>query len=65
MIAALRKAIEKAENLSEKEQQVIAQLIVDEISWEQTLGNSEKHLSAMAKEALEEYKKGDTKPLRN
>ncbi len=63
MIAELKKAIEKAEQLSEKEQQVIAQLIVDEIGWEQTLRNSEKHLSIMAKEALEEYKKGDAKPL--
>jgi hypothetical protein len=63
MVTELRKAIEKAELLSEEEQQVIAQLIIDEISWEQTLKKSETPLSSIAKEALEEYKKGDTKPF--
>jgi len=63
MINELKKAIEKAEKLSDKEQQVIAQLIVDEISWDQTLKDSEKQLSSLAKEALSEYKKGTTKPF--
>jgi hypothetical protein len=63
MVPALKKAIEKAEQLSEGEQRLIAQLIVEEIGWEQTSKNSEKHLSMIAKEALEEYKKGDAKPL--
>ena len=39
MVTELKKAIEKAEKLSAKEQQAIAQLIVDEISWDQTLKN--------------------------
>ncbi len=63
MVAELKKAIEKAEKLSDKEQQVIAQLIVNEISWDQTLKDSEKQLSSMAQEALNEYKKGKTKPF--
>ena len=63
MVAELKKAIEKAEKLSDKEQQVIAQLIIDEISWDQTLNDSEKKLSSLAQEALDEYKKGKTKSL--
>ena len=63
MVTELKKAIEKAEKLSDKEQQVIAQLIVDEISWDQTLKDSEKQLSSLAQEAMDEYKKGKTKPF--
>ena len=63
MVTELKKAIEKAEKLSDKEQQVIAQLIVDEISWDQTLKDSENQLSSLAEEALNEYKKGKTKPF--
>ncbi len=63
MVTELKKAIEKAEKLSDKEQQVIAQLIVDEISWDQTLKDSENQLSSLAQEALNEYKKGKTKPF--
>jgi hypothetical protein len=63
MVTELKKAIEKAEQLSDKEQQVIAQLIVDEISWDQTLKDSEKQLSSLAQEVLNEYKKGKTKPF--
>jgi hypothetical protein len=63
MVTELKKAIEKAEKLSDKEQQVIAQLILDEIGWDQTLKDSEKKLSSLAQEALNEYKKGKTKPF--
>ncbi len=63
MVTELKKAIEKAEKLSDKEQQAIAQLIVDEISWDQTLKESEKQLSSLAQEAMVEYKKGKTKPF--
>ena len=55
MIDELKKAVEKVENLSKSEQQVMAQLILDEINWVQ--------LSILAQEALEEYKSGKTKPL--
>lgn len=63
MVTELKKAIEKAERLSDKEQQVIAQLILDEIGWDQTLTDSEKKLSSLAQEALNEYKKGKAKPF--
>lgn len=64
MLIELKNAIEKLEQLSEKEQQMIAQLIVDEIGWDQTLKNSENQLSSLAQEALNEYKKGETKPFK-
>ena len=63
MISELKKAIEKADKLSAKEQKVMAPLILDEISWEQTFENSQRQLSTLGQEALEDYKKGRTKPL--
>ena len=63
MISELKKAVEKAEKLSEKEQKVIAQLIVDEINWDKSLTDSSSTLDNLSSEALVEYKKGKTKPL--
>jgi hypothetical protein len=64
MISELKKAIEKAETLSESDQKRIAELILDEINWDYTLQQSQPELSKLAGEALEEYKKGKTKPLK-
>ena len=63
MIEDLKKAVEKVENLSKSEQQIMAQLSLDEINWDQSLANSQVQLSILAQEALEEYKSGKTKPL--
>ena len=63
MISELKIAIEKAGKLSEKEQKQIAQLILDEINWDVTLANSSEQLHLLANEALEEYKRHNTKPL--
>ena len=63
MISELKKAIEKADRLSEQDQKMIAKIINDEISWEEKFAGSQSKLSFLAKEALDEYKKGDTKPL--
>lgn len=63
MISELKKAIEKAERLSEPDQRMIAKIILDEISWEEKFASSQSKLSFLAREALDEYKKGDTKPL--
>lgn len=63
MIAALKLAMEKAEKLSEKEQEAIAKLILDEVEWNKTFANSSDQLSMLAHEAVEEYKKGKTKPM--
>jgi hypothetical protein len=63
MIASLKKVIAKAEKLPAKEQKMIAQLIEDELSWDETIGGTKGQLTKLAEEALEEYKKGKTKPL--
>ena len=63
MIVSLKKVMAKAEKLPAKEQKVIAQLIEDELSWDKKIRGTEDQLSKMAEEALEEYRKGKTKPL--
>jgi hypothetical protein len=63
MISELKAAFEKAGALSDADQRVIAELIMDELNWDQTFKKSQKQLSSLAGEAVEEYKKGATKPL--
>ena len=63
MISELKNAIEKAGRLSEQDQKMVAKIILDEISWEEKFAASQSKLSFLAKEALDEYKKGDTRPL--
>lgn len=63
MISELKKAIEKAEKLSEDKQRIIADLIINEIGWDDSFKQSSDKLSMLAEEALEEYKKGKTKLL--
>ena len=63
MISELKKAIEKVERLSEQDQKMVAKIILDEISWEENFAASQSKLSFLAQEALDEYKKGDTRPL--
>ncbi len=60
MIDAIKKAFEEIEKLPEKKQQELAQLIQDELSWENTFLQNQGQLSQMAKEALGEYKAGKT-----
>lgn len=55
--------MEKAEQLSEKEQEAIAALIMDEINWNTTLSQTQNKLANLAEDALDEYRKGKTKPL--
>jgi len=63
MISELKDAIKKTEKLPEKDQKIIADLILDEINWDETITRSQDQLSILANEALQEYKKGNTKPL--
>jgi len=63
MVSALKKVVEKAGKLPAKEQNAIAELINDELGWEESLEKSKNQLSKLAEEALEEYKKGNAKPL--
>ena len=63
MVKELENAMKKAGQLPESEQQAIANLILSEIEWENSFAKSKDKLSSLANEALEEYKKGKSKPL--
>jgi hypothetical protein len=63
MITELKKAFERAENLSEADQKSIADFILDEVNWTEVFNKSEGKISKLAEEAMEEYKAGKTKPL--
>lgn len=59
----LEKAIKKLKSLPPKQQEDIAGFLFEEFGWDYSFKNSQKQLSVLASEALEEYKKGKTKPL--
>lgn len=63
MIKELKEAIDKAGKLSEKQQKVLAELILNEIEWDRSFQVSAQKLSTLANEALADYKSGKTKPL--
>ena len=63
MTDELRRAMTKAEGLSSDRQKLIAELILDEINWDDTFQSSSEKLTALAKEALTDYKAGKTKPM--
>jgi hypothetical protein len=63
MIKELESAIKELESLPEDTQRELSKNLLDEIRWQVKFQNSESELSLLANEALEEYKKGETKPL--
>jgi hypothetical protein len=60
MIDQVKRAIDQIEKLPKERQLEIAQLILDELKWEESFQKSQKELSTLAKEALKEYKSGNT-----
>jgi hypothetical protein len=63
MTRLLEKAIAQLKTLPEKEQDELAQTLLDEMMWESfapTTGSTQ--LSNLATEALEEYRAGKTRP---
>jgi gamma-glutamyl:cysteine ligase YbdK (ATP-grasp superfamily) len=67
MTKLLEKVLKKASQLSESEQDELASVILNEIAsekrWRIAFSKSQDKLSKLADEALEEFKKGKTKPL--
>jgi hypothetical protein len=67
MTKLLEKAVTAVSNLPEKDQDSIAAMILEELAdeerWAQSFAASQRQLSTFAKEALEEYHSGRTKPL--
>ncbi|HLT92958.1 MAG TPA: hypothetical protein VKZ56_00280 [Membranihabitans sp.] len=60
MIDQVKRAIEQIEMLPVDRQLEIAQLILDELKWNETFQRSQNELSTLAREALEEYESGNT-----
>jgi len=67
MTKLLEKAFAAASKLPETEQNIVARWLLDELAaekqWEATFAGSEDVLGRLADEALEEHRKGRTKPL--
>ena len=65
MTVLLKKAIKRVSSLSEKEQNELAQIILDEISdeknWNYEFSNSQDELSLLAAEAVKENNDRKTK----
>ncbi|HEX5112191.1 MAG TPA: hypothetical protein VFV79_05050 [Saprospiraceae bacterium] len=61
MTNQVRKAIRIIEELPKNEQEEIAKLIMEELSWDRTFEISQEELSNLAKEANKEYQSGKTK----
>ena len=60
MTNQVKKAIRKIEELPEKEQEEIANLILEELSWNRTFESTQEQLAILAKEAAKEYQSGKT-----
>ena len=58
MTNQVRKAIQKIEELPQKEQEEIAKLILEELGWNRSFETTQEKLSRLAKEANEEYQSG-------
>ena len=67
MTGLLEKALRRMEALSEEEQNAIAIQILesldDEETWARTLRERPDLLHSLAREAVEEHRRGDTRPL--
>lgn len=67
MTKLLEKAVKEVNRLSDKEQDEMAQLILDELEddkkWDKNFAESQTGLSNLADEALTEFKNGKTKPF--
>jgi len=64
MTTALKEVFGMLNKMPVAEQNAIASLINEELAWEKSFDSSEKALQTLAAEALVEYKKGKTLPLK-
>jgi len=63
MTKLLEIAFSELNKLPENEQNNFAQLIIEELNWENSFASSQDTLLSMANEAITEYKAGKTKPF--
>ncbi|HTA28574.1 MAG TPA: hypothetical protein VK809_12350 [Bacteroidia bacterium] len=64
MTLALEKVLSKINHLPTEEQDAIAFMLKEELDWQKSYSKSQKALSSLASEALAEYRKGKTQPLK-
>ena len=64
MTKLLQRAFEKASSLPQKEQDSLAEWLLEELAsdarWERAFDGSESRLSVLAAEALDEHRQGQT-----
>ncbi len=67
MTELLKKAFEAASRLSEEEQNAVAEWLLAELSseerWEARFAEAQDALSVLAREALDEHERGETRDL--
>jgi hypothetical protein len=67
MTLLLEQAFSEAKKLGSHEQDALASIILEEMiaerKWDESFARSQDQLAALADEALNEYRKGNTKPL--
>lgn len=61
MTTKLQEALSQLDKLPSQVQDEMADMILDEITWQRTFDQSQNKLSNLAQEALSEYKSGKTK----
>lgn len=64
MTTALKKVFAKLDKLPVSEQNAIAALLKEEMAWQKSFADSQDELQFLAAEAIMEYKKGKTQPLK-
>jgi hypothetical protein len=64
MTTALKNIIARLDKMPVSEQNAIASLLKEELAWQKSFDNSQNELLSLASEALMEYKKGKTQPLK-
>jgi hypothetical protein len=67
MTALLERVFSEAQKLSEKDQDILGSIILEELraeqKWDMLFASSQDTLKNMAAEALQDYKDGKTSPL--
>ena len=64
MTVAFKKLVARINRLASQEQDAIAGLLEEELSWNKKFSKSQKQLASLADEALSEFKKGKTRSLK-
>ncbi|MDZ4847030.1 MAG: hypothetical protein SH857_15970 [Chitinophagales bacterium] len=64
MTRLLEKAIKRLKQLPNEEQNRFANIVLDEITWQQLFDQSQKQLDALGEQVLKEIKQGKFKKIK-